>query len=410
MMLKVPVPNLKIGMFVAQLDRPWLETPFLFQGFYIHNQNDIEILKQHCNYVYVDAEKQERDLEEFRIFSSSSQKKNRDKGKLPTRHCEYEDKIPVEDEIGFAKQCRESLNKHCHKLFVDISEGKTLDLSRMEESIDKMVASVIRNPDAFLWLTKLKNLDNYAYNHAIDTSVLAASFGRHLGLNQSELKDLATGVLLCDIGKVKLPQAILSKPGRLSEREFDLIKTHVELSVEILETAQQKVSREIIKIARFHHERHNGHGYLNGLSGPQIPVMARICAIVDCYDAITTHRVYNRALSPLEAIKCMYEWRDIDFQKDLVEEFIQCLGIFPTGSVVELSSGEVGIVIAQNRIRRLRPRVMLVLDSEHRSLDHLPVIDLVHETRDKSNRPLEIIRTHSAGAFGIDPANFFIQD
>ncbi len=409
-MLKISVFELKIGMFVSQLDRPWLETPFLFQGFFIRSRHDIKALEKHCKHVLVDTERKYTETKQLKIYSENPKTQADNKKNLPHRSCHYEDKIPVEDEIGFAKQCRTSLNKHYHHIHEVVSNGKAIDLDKMAGTIEGMVKSIVRNPDAFLWLAKLKNFDSYTYNHAIDTSVLAVSFGRHLGLNLTELKELATGVLLCDIGKVKIPKSLLSKPGRLSSQEFELIKTHVKLGVEILQQANGKVSHEVIKIAQFHHERHNGQGYPNGLREQQIPVFARIAAIVDCYDAITTHRSYNKALSTLDAIKCMYEWRDIDFQKELVEEFIQCLGIFPTGSIVELSTGEIGIVLAQNRIRRLRPRVMLVLDKNQNSLDHLPVIDLVKEEKNQNNEVIEIVRSHESGVFGIDPANFFIHD
>jgi len=409
-MLKILVQSLEIGMYVGRLDRPWLETPFLFQGFYIQSSRDIATLAIHCEHVFIDTDKEPFGSTQIKVFSSASKEPNTAKSKLPKRSCTYEDKTLVEDEISFAKQCRQSLNKHYHVIHEDVENGNNLDLSKISKSIEEMVTSIIRNADAFLWLTKLKNIDAYAYNHAIDTSVLAVSFGRHLGLNKEELTELATGVLLCDIGKIKLPKKLLSKPGRLTNEEFEIIKTHVELGVDILQQAKGNSSREIIKIARFHHERHNGHGYPNGLSGQQIPAFARIAAIVDCYDAITTHRSYCTALSALDAIKCMYEWRDIDFQKDLIEEFIQCLGIFPTGCIVELSTGEFGIVLAQNRIRRLRPRVMLVLDKNQRSLEHLPVIDLVKEETDANGNTLEIVRTHESGVYGIDPANFFIHD
>lgn len=409
-MLKVAVADLKIGMFVNQLDRPWLETPFLFQGFYIRSLHDIQILDKYCAYVFVDAQKQINEQKQtLAIIQTTKDKTHNAANYLPKRSQEYKDQIKVEDEIEFAKHCRTALSENYELLHKHLKNGNKLDLNIINDSMDDMVDSIIRNPDAFLWLTHLKHYDTYSYNHSIDNSVLAVSFGRHLGLSLTELHDLAIGVLLCDIGKVKLPQELLLKPGRLTEVEFEHIKKHPEYSVEILEQSVEKVPREVIKIARFHHERFNGKGYPNQLSGSQIPVFAQIAAIVDCYNAITSKRVYNKSLSALDAIKSMYEWRNIDFQKDLVEEFIQCLGVFPTGSIVELSSGEIGIVLAQNRIRRLRPRVMLVLDSNHKSMDHFPIIDLVKEEKNKDGSTLEIIRTHEPGVFGIDPVNFFIQ-
>jgi len=392
-------------MFVSRLDRPWLETPFLFQGFYIRTPNDIKTLKKYCIYVYINTEKMPLSPDKIEIFSGNLN--HGDSNSLPNRSKVYKDRSLVEEEIKFAKQCHESLVTHFKQLLIDVQDGRSLALTEMQKSISGMVDSIVRIPDAFLWLTTLKNIDSYAYKHAIGSSVLAVSFGRHLGLSIPELNDLATGVLLCDIGKSQLPKELLTKPGRLSDEEFSLVKTHVSHSVKLM-TNTSDIGLAAIEIAQHHHERHNGTGYPQGLSGKQIPVFARIAAIVDCYDAITTKRPYSNALSSLEAIKSLYEWRDLDFQKELVEEFIQCLGIFPTGSIVELSDGHIGIVLSQNRVRRLRPRIMLVLDSNHTMLGHLPVIDLAVELTDKDNNPLEIITTHEPWAFGIDPSVYFL--
>jgi HD-GYP domain-containing protein (c-di-GMP phosphodiesterase class II) len=405
MLRKISVPDLQVGMYVARLDRPWLETPFLFQGFFVSGQEDIDVLKGYCVYVFVDPEK--TPVSEQKIDSLISPSKKTSRKSLPDRSCDYEEKHKVEEEIEFAKQIHLSLNQHYRQLVDEVKEGNKLDISKVKTSLHEMVNSVIRNPDALLLLSRLRALDSYTYKHSIHSSILAVTFGRHLGLNIDELKDLALGVLMCDIGKVKLPRALLKKPGRLSDEEFKLIKRHVDFSIEIVEQAG-KPSREVIKTIRFHHERHNGRGYPQGLAGQQIPVFARIASIVDCYDAITTKRTYHDAMDNLEAIRCMYEWRDIDFQAELVEEFIQCLGVFPTGTIVELSTGEVGIVLAQNRTRRLRPRVMLVLDSEHVALDHFPVVDLSTEWENKDGKTIEIVTTHEPGAYGIDPSEFFL--
>jgi len=276
----------------------------------------------------------------------------------------------------------------------------------MDTAVDDMVQSVIRNPDALLWLTKLRSVDTYAYDHAIDTSVLAVMFGRHLGLPQEQLQELGLTGLLFDIGKVKLPPNLLSKPGKLTDEEFALVKQHVDFSIEILNQSSG-VSERVINGVRHHHERHDGHGYPHGIHGSDIPIFARIIAIVDCFDAITSPRPYRAAISSHHAIRQMYEWRDTEFQAQLYEQFIQCLGVYPTGTIVELSSGEVAIVVAQNRTRRLRPRVMLILDDEKVALTRNSLLDLKEEMPGPGARPLEIINSHDSGAFGIDPKLYF---
>jgi len=402
---KVKIANLKVGMYVSRLDRPWLETPFLFQGFYIRTTSEVDTLSKYCLYVFIDHDKAPYQSQ-LQNIPAAGQKTNRI-ADLPKAIIRYQDTKLVEDEIKFAKECHSSLITQVEQMMQDAGNDKALEISKMKLLVKDMVTSIVRNPDAFLWLTKLKCIDTYAYKHSIDSATLAVAFGRHLGLSVNELNHLAVGVMLCDIGKTKLPRGLLSKPGRLSEEEFELVKTHVEHSVSIMQQSGN-MSTKSIEIAMHHHERANGSGYPQGLKGSQIPVFSRIAAIVDCYDAITTERSYCKALSPLNAIRCLYEWRDIEFQSELVEEFIQCLGIFPTGSIVELSSGEIGIVLSQNRTRRLRPRVMLVLDHKHVMIHALPVIDLALVETDAESKPLEIVTTHEPWAFGIDPGAFFI--
>ncbi len=162
------------------------------------------------------------------------------------------------------------------------------------------------------------------------------------------------------------------------------------------------MNMDVLAMVSYHHERHDGSGYPEGLSGDRIPIFARIAAIVDCYDAITSHRSYARATSPSIAIKKLYEWKDIDFQAELVEEFIQAVGIYPAGTLVELSSGEVAVVIAEYRTRRLRPKLMVLLDSEKQPLLDVRMIDLLHQKETEDGRPLDIVSSLEPEAYGID--------
>lgn len=289
----------------------------------------------------------------------------------------------------------------------DVRDGNPVKMAAVKASVNGMVESILRNPDAFIWLAKLKDKDAYTYIHSIDTCALAIAFGRHLGLPRRELQHLAVGTLLFDLGKMKLPAELLSKPGKLTADEFDLVKQHVQYSVELMSEIKG-IDKKSLEVAQTHHERHNGTGYPAGLAGTDIPVFGRIGALVDCYDAITSDRPYARALSQHEAVLKLYEWRDVDFQAEMIEQFIQCLGIYPTGSVVELSTGEVGIVLSQNRIRRLRPKVMVILDKDKVAYDFSPVLDLATETEDQEGNPLSVLQPLESGAYGIDPKDYYL--
>jgi HD-GYP domain-containing protein (c-di-GMP phosphodiesterase class II) len=194
---------------------------------------------------------------------------------------------------------------------------------------------------------------------------------------------------------------LLALDRPLTEEEFAKVKEHVPLGLEAIK-ANGVMNQDVIDMVEFHHERHDGSGYPHGLKSDSIPVFARIAAIVDCYDAITSHRSYARAIPPSVAIKKLYEWKDIDFQAELVEEFIQAIGIYPAGTLVELSSGEVAVVAAEYRTRRLRPKVMVLLDADKKPLNDMRIIDLLSVKETEDGKPLEIVNSLEPDAYGID--------
>lgn len=405
---KVDSRDLKPGMYVARLDRPWVETPFLFQGFRIHNQHDITELQRHCRFVYIDIERGEpaaRYLDDNPAAARATDTELHDICRSAPGRPVYQDTVSVEEELAPARESHRTACDRIGNILDDIRAGRKLNAREAEHAVSGMIESILRNPDAFMWLTKLKDKDSYTYAHSIDACALAITFGRHLGLPRPELQQVAVGTLLFDIGKMKLPTDLLEKPGRLTEAEFTLMQAHVEHSVGLM-TESKDISRTSIEVAYSHHERHNGKGYPRGLRSDQTSVYGKIAAIVDCYDAITSDRPYAVAVSPHEAIRSLYEWRNVDFQEELVEQFIQCLGVYPTGTLVELSTGQVGIVLSQNRVRRLRPKVMLVLNADKDVYEIAPTVDLMVE--ESASRKLEIARSLEPGAYGIDPAAYFL--
>jgi putative nucleotidyltransferase with HDIG domain len=267
-----------------------------------------------------------------------------------------------------------------------------------------MARSVLRNPDALICFTQLKKKDDYTALHSLRVSILALAFGRHLGFDEADLNLLGMGALLHDIGKMRVPSAILNKPGKLTDREFDIMKSHVPAGVEILEKTQD-IPSKAIEVARLHHERYNGTGYMKQLKRDQISLFGLIGAIVDVYDALTSDRAHQDGISPLDALWKIYEWRVRDFQPALVEQFIQCIGIFPIGSVVVLNTSDVGVVRTMNRAQRLKPEVVLVLKPDKTRYGALRAVDLARETS-PSGKPYEIKKTLPAGQYGIQPVHY----
>ena len=401
---EIDAKEVKSGMYVCRLDRPWIETPFLLQGFYVRTDKEILTLRTHCKRVFIDVEAPEPPpVEEER----RSGQERRWTESIPKPVVTYEDKKPVEEEIEIARILRYEVTEAIEDMMTSVRNRMVLDVKCAKSVASKMTASILRNPDAFMWLRLLKDKDQYTYSHCMDCSALAIAFGRSMGLARAQLEDLGLGALMFDVGKMRLPNELLNKPERLTDEEFEVIKSHVNHSVEIVKETGG-FSKEVVSIVASHHERFDGSGYPNGLSGGHIPLLARMAAIVDTYDAITSETMYRTAISAHEAVRRLYEWRGNLFQPELVEQFIQTLGTYPTGSIVELNTGQVAIVISQNRVRRLRPKVMVILDKEKSRCEISPILDMIKETEDEDGNPLEILKVLQPGAYGIDPAQFYL--
>lgn len=401
---EIDAKDVKSGMYVCRLDRPWIETPFMMQGFYVRTNKEVLTLRKHCKRVFIDAEAPvPPSVEDER----RSGQERRQAESIPKPVVAYENKKPVEEEIEAARVLRYEVTEAIDDMMTSVRNRMVLDVKCAKSVVSKMTASILRNPDAFMWLRLLKDKDQYTYSHCMDCSALAIAFGRSMGLARVQLEDLGLGALMFDVGKMRLPSELLNKPGRLNDEEFEVIKGHVKHSVEIVEETGG-FSNEVMAMVASHHERFDGSGYPKGLSGGHIPLLARMAAIVDTYDAITSDTTYRSAISAHEAVRRLYEWRGNQFQPELVEQFIQTLGTYPTGSIVELNTGRVAIVISQNRVRRLRPKVMVILDKDKNHCEVSPILDMIKETEDKDGNPIEILKVLEPGAYGIDPAQFYL--
>ena len=210
------------------------------------------------------------------------------------------------------------------------------------------------------------------------------------------------GLLLMDVGKVKISDDILTKKGTLSAEEFDEMKNHVYYGVNLLRNTPS-INETIINVVLTHHERFDGSGYPGGLTGKEVPVFGRIASIIDCYTAMTGNSVYRTAIAPHKALQTIYNWRNKYFQDELVEQFLQCLGVYPTGSLVEMSSGQVGMIMSQNRVQRFKPKIMMLLDEDKKPYDVSKIIDLTVDVTDASGMELSIISGLPPGAYDIDP-------
>jgi len=241
--------------------------------------------------------------------------------------------------------------------------GNAIDTKQAKSLVADLTENIVRSRNAMIWLTHLKNRDEYTALHCINVCILSISFGTCLNLSKTELNELGLGSLLHDLGKMRIPLEVLNKPGKLTEDEFSKMKLHPVLGYEMLSHSED-IPPTSLNIIKYHHERKHGNGYPDGLCEEDIPLLTQIAAIVDVYDAITSDRCYHDSMTPYDALNKMYHWAKTDFNLELIEKFIKCLGIYPIGSLVSLSTNEVAVVISVNEKARLRPIVLLIQDRE----------------------------------------------
>lgn len=291
---KVYVQDLQPGMYVSGLDRPWLDTPFSLQGFMIRNLSEVKKLGFYCDYVYIDSTKSIANLN-INITSQPSNKRPPGivaqpfKTELAAHNpVRYTEQSSVTHEIRIAQGAYQNIRDEFDSMVSRIGSGKALNLGQLSEVINPLVDSITRNPGASIWLARLKSQDSYTYRHCIAVAIWCSVIGRQIGLPKKELAQLSMGGMLLDIGKLKIPPVILNKNQQLSEREFALMQKHVDLSLKMAKDSSRVMPQAVIDMIASHHERFDGSGYPQSIKGTQIPLYARIAAIADCYDAITS--------------------------------------------------------------------------------------------------------------------------
>ncbi len=397
--IRVYTCDLELGMYVAELDRPWTDTPFLFQGFILQEQDEIAVLCEHCEYVYVDGEQSRPDvaakLVALRPVSETRVAKASTPAKTGFREVEFRRSLTrshaiYRDARGWIDQMLE-----------DSRLGNSIDTGQARALVTQLADEVIRNPDALIWLTYLKSRDEYTATHCMNVCILALTFGRCLGLEEVALHQLGLGALLHDLGKMQVPDEILNKPGRLTDEEFAIIKRHPGLGFAMLRD-DKNIDKVSLHIVLHHHERLDGRGYPRGLGEDKIPLLTRISSIVDVYDAITSDRCYHDGIAPAQALENLFKWAPGNFDVGLLEGFIKCIGIYPIGSVVRLSSGEVGIIVASDECNRLKPILLIVQNAEGKPMAQRRLINMASTSWEKEGTPLTIEQILDPKAVGID--------
>ncbi len=427
-LIEVDVGDVEIGMYVSALDRPWLETPFLFQGFPIQGEDDIEELRKHCAHVFVDPERTDAvvDMQRHIIRRKKARndseaglslpaarpapKKSRPKAAGSQRSGPvYTSVADLRREIVHAKQQHENASDMIKDVMQDLKNGGRLDIEAAETAVKTIVESVVRNESAISWLVRMRQTNDYLYTHSISSAVWATGMARHMGLPLEVVESVGLGAMLLDVGKTRLPAELLVKPERLTDEEMAIARGHVELGLQILDDTDG-INMHVRAMVQTHHERHDGSGYPAGLEGQHIPVFGRIAGIVDYYDAVTSVRPYADPLSAYDCLRALNKMAGGAFQKEMVEQFIQSVGFFPPGTLVQLNDGSVAVVVAQNRRHRLKPEVLVILDPDHNACTDFSLVDLQMEVKSAfTGKVLFIDKGLEPGAHGIDPSEYFLE-
>jgi HD-GYP domain-containing protein (c-di-GMP phosphodiesterase class II) len=368
------------------LDRPWLETPFVFQGFEIQDRFEIEQLQAYCSQVYVDVDRGSLTEAQIRALAAGAPAGQLGAGrgtserhslqwlhKLATtlgldglpgfrgrRHTgAYPITTTARAEAPHARLAYDRAASRYLTIFERTRRVGAIDMAAVDKALKPAIDSILRNPDAMAWTVFSGKRTTRHYSRAAATAVWAVIFGRHLGFDHDALQKLATGAYLLDIGNTALPEKLLKTEGAMPLDDFARVSEHVQAGLDVLNRSRD-IPAEVFDMVAFHHERFDGSGYPGGHGGSALPPCGRIAGIVDSYDAMTTRTSYSPAMAGYDAARELNESRGKLFHVEVVGQFLHAIGMFPTGSIVELNDGRIGLVLEQNRDNPLQPKLLLL--------------------------------------------------
>ena len=388
-------------MYIHDLNCSWIDHPFARRRFKINGKKEIYKIKSvGVKEVYIDTDKgsdveDSKPVSEIRLDIQTKLSEVSHSSKPPSLE------ISVREEMRSARKTKAEAAKLMTDIMSDVKLGKQIEISRLNSVVDDMVSSIFRNQHTLLAITRLHRVDEYTFEHSVGVAVMLIAFAKNLGLHRNIIREVGIGGLLHDVGKSLTPQHILNKPGKLTEREFIVMRRHVIDSYRIL-IKTPGIPENSIAIAAEHHERFDGSGYPHKKSGEEITKFGQMAAIVDVYDALTSDRVYHDAQVPHSALGKLLEWSKFHFNPELVQQFIQCVGIYPVGTMVALKSGLLGIVVDSGTKGLLYPLVRVFADFNSRRYLTPYIIDLSGEAGDND----KIIRAESPDRWRIQSVDY----
>lgn len=400
--------ELLVGHFVARMDRDWSESPFLMQGVMIETPENKAWFERHCAWVVVDLNRSLRKVlaprrppsispgkpltASLNVTAAASNAKHPINRLRHTRVTQPAMKAALRGYVGLDQQAR--------RLIHTITRGGPLDVTAAKSAVSALATTLDKNLSALVWLTRIKQQDNYTAQHCINVAILSMGLARALEWDDKDVEHAGLAGLLHDLGKMRVDYDILNKPGRLTPEEFDHLKRHSQLGYDLLKT-DKDVPADVAVAVLEHHERPDGRGYPNGKKAGEYGAMAALVAVVDAYDAITSHRVYDAARSHHEALSILWQQRETQFEGTVVEAFIQFMGWVTPGTLVRMTDDSIAVVLQARMGQRLLPVVQILLPNDTGYLLG-PRIDLAKLTPEEDQVPLRISKVLPDGAEGVD--------
>lgn len=387
-LIKLPVSRLTLGMFVSAIDKHDQGQLAIANAGQIKHRDAIARLTQSgIKYVWVDTERS-ADHCGFKKKASQDNQLESKKSSLTREKQQAQAKVILTEAKDLIR-----------KVLSETFEGKAIEVAPFGALADSMIESALLDADALKCMSALRSKDAYLLEHSVNVAFLLVTFGKYLQLDRSMLREMAIGGILHDIGKIKVDNKVLHKPGKLTPEEFEHMKLHQVFALDIMNEAKG-LSQMSKDICLMHHEKLDGRGYPRGLKGDEIPLHGRVSCIVDIFDALTATRCYKEAMSPAAAFKILLSLTPFHLDQELVYEFIRCIGVYPVGSLVELSDGRVGIVWTSKDRDALHPIVKCFYSLKSKRYTDIVMVDLL-----KSE--LNIERGVSPSSLDIDPTPFY---
>ncbi len=377
MLKKITVMQIRQGMHIKKFCGSWMDHPFWRTGFVLEEVKDIELIRaSSIKEVWIDCSKGIDVADgEVAISEAKTDAQVDNETRLAALPEQEPTLIPASAEYARASRiCRQS-KRAVSSMFREARLGKAVDTSVVKELVGEISASIMRNPTALISLARIKTADDYTYMHSVAVCALMIALAKQLGLDHEQTRSAGAAGLLHDLGKSMIPPEILNKPGKLTDREFAVIKTHPEEGLKLL-LGSTGVDEVALDVVLHHHEKLNGTGYPKGLKSADISLFAKMGAVCDIYDAVTSNRPYKTEWDPADSLGKMAGWTDGHLDPDVFKAFVQCVGIYPVGSLVRLESGRLGVITEQSRKSLLKPVIKVFYSTVSQARIEPHILDL----------------------------------